>query len=308
MMEKISQLLQARYEEVARTISEEMGSPISFSIMGQVFASTMVLDYYTGLAREYQFEDFRQGALGPVLVRTRAGRRRRLHRAVERPAVHDHAEDGAGAGVRLHRRAEARAGDAARRVPPRRRDRGGRAARGRGQHRGRRAASVGEHLVTHRDVDKISFTGSTAAGKRIGALCGAQLKRCTLELGGKSAAIILDDADLATAIPGLLPNSIMNNGQACVAQTRILASRAALRRRRRRARGGDVGGQGRRSARPRDRRRPAGRVSASATGSRATSPRAGRKARASSSAAAVPPSSTRAGSSSRPCSPTSTTR
>ena len=85
---------------------------------------------------------------------------------------------------------------------------------------------VGEHLVTHPDVDKIGFTGSSAAGKRIAALCGAQLKRCTLELGGKSAAIILDDADLATAIPALLPNAIMNNGQACIAQTRILASRA----------------------------------------------------------------------------------
>ena len=84
---------------------------------------------------------------------------------------------------------------------------------------------VGEHLVSHPDVDKIGFTGSTAAGKKIAALCGAQLKRCTLELGGKSAAIVLDDADLATAIPGLLPNSIMNNGQACIAQTRILASR-----------------------------------------------------------------------------------
>ena len=85
---------------------------------------------------------------------------------------------------------------------------------------------VGEHIVTHPDVDKISFTGSTAAGKRIAALCGEQLKRCTLELGGKSAAIILDDADLSTAIPGLMPNALMNNGEACVAQTRILASRA----------------------------------------------------------------------------------
>ena len=54
----------------------------------------------------------------------------------------------------------------------------------------------GEHLVTHPDVDKVSFTGSTAAGRKIGALCGENLKRCTLELGGKSAAIILDDADL----------------------------------------------------------------------------------------------------------------
>ena len=55
---------------------------------------------------------------------------------------------------------------------------------------------VGEHLVRHPDIDKVSFTGSTAAGRKIGAICGEQLKRCTLELGGKSAAIICDDADL----------------------------------------------------------------------------------------------------------------
>ena len=84
---------------------------------------------------------------------------------------------------------------------------------------------VAEHLVRHPDVDKISFTGSTAAGKRIGGLCGEQLKRCTLELGGKSAAILLDDADLEAALPMLLPNALMNNGQACIAQTRILAPR-----------------------------------------------------------------------------------
>jgi betaine-aldehyde dehydrogenase len=84
---------------------------------------------------------------------------------------------------------------------------------------------VGEHLVRHPGVDKIAFTGSTAAGRRIGAICGEQLKRCSLELGGKSAAIILDDADLASTIEGLKFASLMNNGQACVAQTRILASR-----------------------------------------------------------------------------------
>jgi aldehyde dehydrogenase (NAD+) len=85
---------------------------------------------------------------------------------------------------------------------------------------------VSEHLVTHEGVDKVSFTGSGVGGKRIGGLCGERLKRCTLELGGKSAAIILDDADLSTVIPTLLPNAIMNNGQACIAQTRILAPRA----------------------------------------------------------------------------------
>src|SRR5690606_16065032 len=84
---------------------------------------------------------------------------------------------------------------------------------------------VSEHLVSHPDVDKVAFTGSTAAGRRIAALCGEQLKRVSLELGGKSAAIVLDDADLASSMGMLAIASLMNNGQACVAQTRILASR-----------------------------------------------------------------------------------
>jgi betaine-aldehyde dehydrogenase len=84
---------------------------------------------------------------------------------------------------------------------------------------------VGEHLVTHPDVDKISFTGSTAAGRRVGALCGERLRPLTLELGGKSAAILLEDVDVEKCIPELLPFAMMNSGQACVAQTRILAPR-----------------------------------------------------------------------------------
>ncbi len=85
---------------------------------------------------------------------------------------------------------------------------------------------VGEHLVRHPGIDKIAFTGSTAAGRQIAAICGEQLKRCSLELGGKSAAIILDDADVGTTVENLKMASLMNNGQACVAQTRILASRS----------------------------------------------------------------------------------
>jgi betaine-aldehyde dehydrogenase len=81
-------------------------------------------------------------------------------------------------------------------------------------------------MVTHPGIDKIAFTGSTAAGRRIGALCGERLKRVSLELGGKSAAIILDDADLASTVKGLKRASLLNNGQACMAQTRILASRS----------------------------------------------------------------------------------
>lgn len=224
VMGKISELLQARSEEIARLITEQNGSPISWSLMGQVFSSTMVLDYYTNLAREYPFEERRQGVLQPVVVRREpvgvvgaivpwnvplftamlkfapamaAGCTMVLKPAPETPldsyVLAEVAEEaGLPAGV-LN-------------VVPAGRENG-------------------QHLVTHPAVDKIAFTGSSAAGKRIAALCGEQLKRVTLELGGKSAAILLDDADLDATIPQLLPAATMNNGQACVAQTRILAPR-----------------------------------------------------------------------------------
>jgi len=83
---------------------------------------------------------------------------------------------------------------------------------------------TGEALVRHPGIDKISFTGSSATGRHIAALCGEQLKRVSLELGGKSAAIILDDADIGHTVKHLKMASLMNNGQACVAQTRILVS------------------------------------------------------------------------------------
>ena len=81
--------------------------------------------------------------------------------------------------------------------------------------------------MRHPGVDKIAFTGSTAAGRTHRRRSAASSSSaCSLELGGKSAAIILDDADLAATMEGLKFASLMNNGQACVAQTRILASRA----------------------------------------------------------------------------------
>jgi acyl-CoA reductase-like NAD-dependent aldehyde dehydrogenase len=83
-----------------------------------------------------------------------------------------------------------------------------------------------EHLVSHRDVDKIAFTGSTGAGRRIAAIAGEQLKRVSLELGGKSAAIILPDADIEKAVAGVKFGSLLNNGESCIAQTRILAPRS----------------------------------------------------------------------------------
>ena len=225
IMAAVSAAITERMDEFARLITSENGCPYTFSIMGQVFAATAVLDFFTGLTREFPFEETRQGMLGPTLVRREpvgvtagiipwnvplfitmlkmapalaSGSTMVLKPAPETPldanvlaGILDDAGLPAGV-VNI--------------VPAGR--------------------EVGEHLVRHPEVDKVSFTGSTLAGRKIGAICGEQLKRCTLELGGKSAAIICEDAELAEVIPGLLPAAIMNNGQACVAQTRILAPRS----------------------------------------------------------------------------------
>ncbi len=221
VMAALSAQLQARSMEIADLITAENGSPASFSLMGQVFASTMVLDYYTELARTFAFTDERTGIMGPVTVRREpvgvvgaivpwnvplfttmlklapamaAGCTVVLKPAPETPLdAYILAEAAEAAGVPAGVLNIVAAG-----------------------------REVGEHLVTHPGVDKIAFTGSTAAGRAIAALCGQLLRRCTLELGGKSAAVICDDADVDTTIAGLLPASTMNNGQACVAQTRLL--------------------------------------------------------------------------------------
>jgi betaine-aldehyde dehydrogenase len=226
VMSRFHALFLEHSDTLANLITEEMGCPLLFSHFGQVGAAGMVLDYYAGLAGTFPFEEVRPGMLGPALVRREpvgvvagivpwnvplfitmlklspalaSGSTIVLKPAPETPvdtlvlAELAH-EAGVPAGVFN--------------VVPAGRE-------------------VGEHLVTHDGVDKVSFTGSTAAGRRIGALCGERLRRCTLELGGKSAAILLEDADPAAVVPDLLPmGSMMNNGQACVAQTRILAPRS----------------------------------------------------------------------------------
>jgi betaine-aldehyde dehydrogenase len=220
----VSATIQGRSEEFARTISEQNGSPISWALLGQVFSATMALDYYSGLAREYPFEEVRTGVLGPAVVRREpvgvvgaivpwnvplfvtmlklapalvAGCTVVLKPAPETPLD---------ANMLAEILQEAGLPPGVLNVVPAGRE-------------------VGEHLVTHPGVDKIGFTGSTAAGKRIASLCGERLKRVTLELGGKSAAIVLADANVDEVAAGLLPASLMNNGEACVAQTRILAPR-----------------------------------------------------------------------------------
>jgi betaine-aldehyde dehydrogenase len=225
VMAKLSQLIQSRAQEFADTISMQNGSPGSWSLMGQVFSSTMVLDYYTNLAREYRFEEERTGTLGtPALVRKEPVgvvaaivpwnvplfvTMLKLGPAmasgstiVIKPAP----ETVVDAYLLAECVEQAGVPQGVVNIVPAGRE-------------------VGEYLVTHPDIDKVAFTGSTAVGKHIAKLCGERLRRFTLELGGKSAAIILDDAPIDTAIPGLLPAAMMNNGQACLAQTRILASR-----------------------------------------------------------------------------------
>jgi betaine-aldehyde dehydrogenase len=83
-------------------------------------------------------------------------------------------------------------------------------------------AQAGEALVRHPGVDMVSFTGSTRAGKRISELGAQSVKRIALELGGKSASVILDDADLAAAVKGTVNGCYLNSGQTCTALTRML--------------------------------------------------------------------------------------
>lgn len=225
---RLSQGIQARAQEFADTIIAEMGAPASWALMGQVFSATMVLDAFADFTRVHAFEEERPGLFGRNLIRRvpvgvaagvipwnvplfitalklgaamAAGVPLVLKPAPEAPLD-------AFLLAEVAREAAIPAGVL--NIVPAGRE-------------------VGEYLVRHPGIDKVSFTGSTAAGRRIASVCGELLKRCTLELGGKSAAILLDDADLGETMPMLLPNAIMNNGQACLAQTRILAPRHRYR-------------------------------------------------------------------------------
>jgi len=81
---------------------------------------------------------------------------------------------------------------------------------------------VGEAMVKHPEVDMVSLTGSTRSGKRVSELAAGTVKRVSLELGGKSAAVVLEDADLAAAVKGVVTNCYLNSGQTCTAHTRML--------------------------------------------------------------------------------------
>ncbi|MER5503977.1 aldehyde dehydrogenase family protein [Streptomyces sp. NPDC002766] len=93
-----------------------------------------------------------------------------------------------------------------------------------------RSVAVGEAVVESADVDMVSFTGSTAVGRRIGEVCGRSMKRQLMELGGKGAALVFDDADLGSAVAGIGTTFSFYSGQICTAPTRVLAQRGVYDR------------------------------------------------------------------------------
>jgi betaine-aldehyde dehydrogenase len=225
-VQRFSDIYAARMMDMAQVITTEMGSPISFSQLAQSPAPWMMLNTFIQIATAHEWEEERNGVLGsPVIVRSEGvgvvgaivpwNVPQFVTMSKLAPAllsgstivIKPSPETPLDAMLMAELLEEAGIPKGVVSVIPAGRE-------------------VGEHLVRHKGVDKIAFTGSTAAGRTIASICGEQLKRVSLELGGKSAAIILDDADLAATMEGLKFASLMNNGQACVAQTRILASRA----------------------------------------------------------------------------------
>ena len=88
-----------------------------------------------------------------------------------------------------------------------------------------RGPAAGQALVGHPEVDVVSFTGSTPAGRRVAALAAQSIKRVTLELSGKSPSVVLDDADLADAVNSAVRQCMLNSGQTCIAWSRLLVPR-----------------------------------------------------------------------------------
>ncbi|MFI0819581.1 aldehyde dehydrogenase [Streptomyces sp. NPDC021098] len=222
---RIKDAIAVRHEEIAKVISAQNGSPYSWSVLAQALGAMMVWDAAITVARDFTFEEPRAGVLGPLLVRREpvgvvaavvpwnvpqfvagaklapallAGCSVILKPSPETPLD---------AYLLAEIATEAGLPEGVLSILPADRD-------------------VSEYLVGHPGVDKVSFTGSVTAGKRVMEVASRHLTRVTLELGGKSAAVILPDADLEAAVAGIVPNAWMNNGQACVAQTRILAPRS----------------------------------------------------------------------------------
>jgi acyl-CoA reductase-like NAD-dependent aldehyde dehydrogenase len=222
---RIKDAIAVRHEEIARTISAQNGSPYAWSVLAQALGAMMVWDSAITVAREFTYEERRAGVLGPILVRrepvgvvaavvpwnvpqfTAAAKLAPALLAGCAVVLKPSPETPLDAYLLGEMAREAGLPEGVLSILPAGRE-------------------VGEYLVGHPGVDKVSFTGSVAAGRRVMEVASRNLTRVTLELGGKSAAVILPDADLDAAVAGIVPAAWMNNGQACVAQTRVLVPRA----------------------------------------------------------------------------------
>ncbi|ABK99959.1 aldehyde dehydrogenase family protein [Pelobacter propionicus] len=215
---KLHQGLVERSEEIARIVTAEVGMPLKFSLRIQAGLPVAVMGSYASLAAE-QREDER--IANSLIVREPVGVvacitpwNYPLHQIVAKvaPAL------AAGCCVVVKPSSEAplssfilaeiveKAG-----LPP-----------GVFNLVSGRGATIGEALASHPDVDMVSFTGSTSVGRRLSVLAAGTVKKVALELGGKSASVILDDADLPAAVKGSLGACLLNSGQTCSAHTRLL--------------------------------------------------------------------------------------
>ena len=214
-----------RAEELARTITSENGAPLGFSRLGQVGAPIDILHSMMAIARDYPWEVLRTGRyldylerrepVGVVAAVVAWNVPQVLIATKLAPALL--------AGCTVVVKAAPEASLDAMLLAE--------VVEAAGLPEGTVSiltggVDTGRALVDHPGVDKVAFTGSTTAGRDIAWRCGRSLRRVSLELGGKSAAIVLDDADLDATVKGLRHASFVNNGQACAAQTRILAPRS----------------------------------------------------------------------------------
>ncbi|MEV6195456.1 aldehyde dehydrogenase [Streptomyces sp. NPDC051920] len=214
-----------RMQEIGAQLSREVGSPIGWSARAQAGAPIGVLDYYLTMAPDFAWEREEEGVAGPVVVR---------HEPVG--VVAAIVAWNAPHFIAMAKLAPALVAGctAILKVSPENALSSyllAEAAAEAGLPEGVLSVLVADrepsaHLSRHPGIDKIGFTGSVAAGKAIMAAAAANLTRVTLELGGKSAAIVMDDADLGQVLPKLAPHLIPNNGQVCVSMTRVLAPRS----------------------------------------------------------------------------------
>ncbi|GHF36617.1 betaine-aldehyde dehydrogenase [Amycolatopsis bartoniae] len=221
---RLAEVLDSRADDIARRVTLEMGQPMALSARSQRGAIGLIRSFVDALDR-IVFEERRTGPAGPALVRREGVGVAAaispwngpffLSAVKVAPAllagcsvIAKPADNTPLSGyVLAEAAAEADLPEGVLSVVP----------------AGREA---GAHLVAHPGVNKVSFTGSTDSGRKIAAVCGEQLKRVSLELGGKSAAIALDDVDIETLVPALVAGSFYNTGQACTALTRLVVHRS----------------------------------------------------------------------------------